>query len=210
MEGMPAGVHLVMEGINRHTEELMIAVGYRYSTRKTLSFIMTPGVDTTRKGTPSEMKYPTHFNNIGVRFVDHPDVLSKYFEDSNCVDWHNQARQFELHLGKCWVTMDPYFHLGTTFIGINITDCWKLGHYDSFFRNKKANIYTNNKEETMSTIKFAGILTQQLLGFATNLQPSPCFLCYYYARRCYRSFTINAIICKRSKWQNIWCIVMHH
>ena len=110
MKGMPGGMHLVMNGVNRVTGEKLVAVAYWYSTQKTLSFIMTPGAGTTRKGTPYEMKYATDCDNVGGQFVDHLEVLSKFFEESNCVDRHNQARQFELHLEKCWATMDPAEH----------------------------------------------------------------------------------------------------
>jgi hypothetical protein len=131
---------------------------------------MTLGAGTTRKGTPYEMKFPTENHNVGIRYVDRPDVLSKYFQDSNCVDRHNQARQFELHLEKSWVTMDPWFRLHTTYVGINVTDCWKLGHFHSLFNNNKSNTYSNNKEETMPIRKFAGILSKQMLDFATQLK----------------------------------------
>jgi hypothetical protein len=42
MEGMPGGVHPILEGIHQHTEERLIAVGYCYSTRKTLFFCYEP------------------------------------------------------------------------------------------------------------------------------------------------------------------------
>ena len=79
MEGMPGGVHLILEGTHQHTEERLIAVGYRYSTRKTLFFAMSPGAGSTRPDDPYELKYPTEHDNVGVRFVSCPDVISKYF-----------------------------------------------------------------------------------------------------------------------------------
>jgi len=127
---MPGGVHIVLEGINAYTEEKLYAVGYHYSKKTALFFVMSPGAGSTRPGKPYEMKYPTEQSNIGIRFVDRPDVISKYFAASNFIDRHKQVRQFELHLEKCWVvTFDPYFWLHTTVLGINVTDCWKLAHY---------------------------------------------------------------------------------
>jgi len=174
MKGMPGGVWIVLEGTNRHTEEKLIAVGYRYSTKKTLSFVMTPGAGSTRKGAPYEMKFPTDHGNVGVRHVDRPDVISKYFKDSNCVDRHNQVRQFKVKIEKRFVTFNPYFRLFSTLIGINVTDCWKLGHYHNLF-NKNNNFFMeDDPEDSMPIKKFIGILAQQLLTFAQSLKNSPC------------------------------------
>ena len=152
MKGMPGGVWLVLEGTNRHTEEKLIAIGYRYSTKKTLCFIMTPGAGSTRRGTPYEMKFPTDHGNVGVRHVDRPDVISKYFKDSNCVDRHNQVRQFKIKIEKRFVTFNPYFRLFSTLIGINVTDCWKIGLYHNMFY-KKNNFFVDDDPEDCMPIK---------------------------------------------------------
>jgi protein-disulfide isomerase len=55
-----------------------------------------------------------------VRMLDRPDAISKFFMHSNVIDKHDQACQFELHLEKCWVTLDPYFRLHTTIFGRNV------------------------------------------------------------------------------------------
>jgi hypothetical protein len=55
----------------------LVAIGYRYSTTKTLFFVMSPGAGSTRPGEPYEMKYPTEHDNVGIHFVSHPDVVSK-------------------------------------------------------------------------------------------------------------------------------------
>jgi hypothetical protein len=157
LQGMPGGVHIVLEGINAYTEEKLYAVGYRYSKKTTLFFVMSPGAGSTRPGKPYEMKYPTEQSNLGIRFVDRPDVVSKYFAASNCIDRHNQVRQFELHLEKCWVTFDPYFRLHTTLLGINVADCWKLAHYHGLLT--QACQFECASEESFSIRKFAGVLS---------------------------------------------------
>jgi hypothetical protein len=58
LKGVPGGVHIVLEGRNRHTEEKLIAVGYRYSIRKTLCSIMSTGATLTRKGVLYEIEFP--------------------------------------------------------------------------------------------------------------------------------------------------------
>ena len=47
LEGMPGGVHIVLEGIHGEGQKV-IAVGYRYSVKKTLFFVFTPCVGSTR------------------------------------------------------------------------------------------------------------------------------------------------------------------
>ena len=79
LQGMPGGVHIVLEGLNAYTEEKLYAVGYRYSKKTTLFFVMSPGAGSTRLGKPYEMKYPTEQGNLGMRFADRPDVVSRYF-----------------------------------------------------------------------------------------------------------------------------------
>jgi len=171
MKGMPGGVWLVMEGINKRTDEKLIAVGYRYSTKKTLCFVMTPGAGSTRKGAPYEMKFPTDHGNVGVRHVDRPDVISKYFKDSNCVDRHNQVRQFKLRIEKGWVTLNPYFRLFTTVLGIHVADCWKLAHYHNLVHQKKTTFFVDeDPEDSLPIKKFSGILSQQLLNMADCLK----------------------------------------
>ena len=56
------------------------------------------GVTTT--GVPYKMNLTDNFGNVHVRDVDRPDIISRLFEESNCVDKHNQVKKFELGLGK--------------------------------------------------------------------------------------------------------------
>jgi hypothetical protein len=79
MKNMSGGVHLVLEGAHYTTEEKLIAIGYRYNSKKTLFFVMSTGAGSTRPGTPYEMKYPTEHENVGIHMVDCPDVISKFF-----------------------------------------------------------------------------------------------------------------------------------
>jgi hypothetical protein len=84
--------------------------------------VATKGSGTTAKGTPYEMKYTDDWGNVHVRYVDRPDIISKFFEKSNMIDKHNQVRQSELGLEKCWLTQNPYFCLHTTILGFNVVD----------------------------------------------------------------------------------------
>ena len=104
------------------------------------------------------MKYTDDHGNVCVHLVDRPDVVSRFFADSNLVDKHNQVQQDELGLEKCWVMLNPYFRLTTMIVGIHVVDCWKLAAYHKLI-----------KQDEMGISKFAGILGLQLITLAKTL-----------------------------------------
>ena len=67
----------------------LIAVGYRYSSKKTLRFVLISDAGSTTPGELYKMKFTDTYGNIHVRYVDRPDVISHFFKESNCVDKHN-------------------------------------------------------------------------------------------------------------------------
>jgi len=93
---------------------------------------MTSNAGSTEPGQPYEMKFTDPFGNVKTRLVDRPAVLSEFFLDSTPIDCHNQSRQHDLALKKCWHTQDAYCWLITTLIGITATDCWKLAEFHGF------------------------------------------------------------------------------
>ena len=52
----------------------LLAIGYRYNSKKTLMFVATEDAGSTTKGTPYEMKFADGDGNVHVRYVDRPDV----------------------------------------------------------------------------------------------------------------------------------------
>jgi hypothetical protein len=90
-------------------------------------------------------------------------------------DKPNQAYHFELHLKKCWVTLDPYFRLHTTILGMNVANCWKVCNYHGLFNGHKINYYSN-EEQIMPIQKFSGELSFQLLAFADSLKKQTILL----------------------------------
>jgi hypothetical protein len=105
------------------------------------------------------MKFCDAFNNVCVRKVERPEIVSQFFDDSNCIDSHNHVRQFELALEKQWFTRDPFFHLHTTLTGMTVSDVWRL--------NKCHKLISTEKDEdglNLLTIKkFTGVLAKQLI-----------------------------------------------
>jgi hypothetical protein len=90
LENDPVGVHIVLKGTAHNGIEL-IAIGYRYSTKTMLFFVATADAGSTTLGKPYKMKYTDDHRNVCVRFVECPDIISKFFLDSNTIDRHNQS-----------------------------------------------------------------------------------------------------------------------
>lgn len=120
MKHWPGGSHLVLK--TSLNGVILYAIGYKYCKSKTLMFIMTEGVGHTEPGEPYVAKWIDENLNQMHRRIPRPSALSFYFNHSNTVDIHNQQRQKELRLEKCWVTQDGFFRIITTLIGITVVD----------------------------------------------------------------------------------------
>jgi hypothetical protein len=165
----PGGVHIVLQGMTKD-EVKLVAIGYRYSRKTILHFVMTENAGDTSEGDPYEMKYTDTYGNICTRYVDRPEVVSKFFASSNVIDTHNQLRQDLLQLEKTWLTKNPFFRLSTTLIGINVTDTFLLANH-----HKVINIYSDptSGKRKISIRRFAGILSHQLIKQAKRLGTTP-------------------------------------
>ena len=71
----PGGVHIALEG-RTEDEVPLVALGYRYSRKTVLHFILTKNVGSSKPGTPYQMICTDLFSNICTRYVDHPQVIS--------------------------------------------------------------------------------------------------------------------------------------
>ena len=167
LKDAPGGTHIVLKGTYKEVD--LIAIGYRYSSKKTLHFVTTSDAGSTTPGVPYEMKFTDAYGNIHVRDVDRPDVISRFFQESNCVDKHNQARQFELGLEKKWITDDAYFRLFTTLVGINVVDTWKLASHHRLLSYRQG--------RNCTILSFAGILAKQLLVLAKKYHSRETITC---------------------------------
>lgn len=163
MAEMPGGCWVVMEARAEREGVDLVAMGYKYNKKKVLLFVMTRGAASTRAGRPYKAKYNDAYGNVLSRDVARPVACNIYFERSNCVDQHNQARQHFLALEEAWVTGDGYFRQWTTFTGITATDLWylKCGKKD-------------DKEEGRRIVEFADELVWDLLAKAAKIDDSEC------------------------------------
>jgi len=124
MKSWPAGSHIVMEGTTENGIDLL-AIGYKYNSRKILCFILTKNVGSTVPTCYYETRWIDPNGNTMCRRVPRPKIIDDYFSHSNAIDKHNHVRQFLLGLEKHWKTEDGYFQIITTIFGICITDAWK-------------------------------------------------------------------------------------
>lgn len=164
LKDAPGGVHILLEGTTQD-EVKLIALGYRYSRKTALHFVLTENAGNSKPGIPYQMKYTDNFGNICSRYVDRPQVVSNFFASSNTIDTHNQLRQDNLKLEKKWLTQSPWFRLSTTLIGIVVTNSFLLCNY-----HKVINVGSSEQQEKKNTIqRFAGILAHQLIQMANKL-----------------------------------------
>lgn len=152
MDPWPAGSHLVLE--SKIEGKKLYACGYKYNRRKVLTFLFSAGAGHTCKGTPYRAKWKDDNGNTVHKFVDRPDVIARYFANSNAVDMHNQSRQGDLQLEKCWITTDGFFRIGTTLFAMTVVDCWKAYVY---------HLHHRHRHKTITLIDFVSLMAKDLL-----------------------------------------------
>ena len=158
MEDYPSGAHLVLSA--KVDEETLYFVGYKYNKKKVLLFLCSENAGSFKEGTPYVAKFPDENGNVQRRNVRRPSVISDYFGLSNVVDRHNHVRQAELKLEKHWVTMDPWFRINTTGVGMTVTDAFLLARASS----------NNKKIKEMTVSQFADSLAWDLIHNKDNDQ----------------------------------------
>lgn len=122
LDGLPRGAKIVLEATVDGVP--LVAVGWRYNQKKTLSYICTRGAGSTVNddNNPYTAKFPDPYGNVTERKVPRPAIVGKYYDYNNVIDRHNHLRQGELHLEKDWQTQDCWFRIFTTLIGMIAVD----------------------------------------------------------------------------------------
>ena len=152
MGGWPSGTHLVME-TTKNTNKYY-AIGYKYSSKKIISFISTSHAGHTNAGEPYVAKWVDRNNRQLRRDIPRPHLLSQLFTHSNQIDKHNHERQDLLGIEDNVVTQDGYFRLYCTYLGITVTDAWK------FYRH---HLGDKHKDKNISIMTFSNLLCKTLL-----------------------------------------------
>ena len=154
MKDYPGGTWITLEGRADKEGVDLVSVGYKYNKKNVLTFVFTKGAGRTIAGKPYEARFPDKYGNVCVRQIARPEVVSTYFGYSNCVDLHNQARQYDLALEKKWITQNGYFRLYTTLVGWTVTDAWKI----------------NKISSSIPINQYADELAQDLIDYATSVE----------------------------------------
>ena len=124
MKDWAAGVGLTLQCKTPNNVDLVI-VAWKYNTKALQVFVATEDAGSTRPGgKPYEVRYNDEYGNVVSRFIDRPQIIADYYEDSNVIDVHNQVRQSIIGLERNWVTQDGFFRIFTTILGMILTDAW--------------------------------------------------------------------------------------
>jgi hypothetical protein len=100
LKGKSGGCQVTLKGTHLKTGAKLVALGYKYNQKSTLFFIFTEDAGSTTPSCPYEMKFADVNGNICVRYVDRPEMVSKFYDASNIIDVLNHLRQSSLALEK--------------------------------------------------------------------------------------------------------------
>ena len=153
MQKWPPGSHLLLQAFIEG--KFVYDLGYKYSKKKVICFLFNKGAGHTEDGDPYIAKWKDPHGNTVRRFVKRPDVVAKYFQNSNTVDMHNHARQGELQLEKAWITTDRFFRVATTLFAITVTDSWKAYRH---------HLHPRHRHKHIGIAEFASLCAKDLLN----------------------------------------------
>ena len=91
----------------------LLAICYRYNSRKVLGFIANEGDGSYAPGDLYLSIFPDIYSNVSVCPVVIPHLVGRYFNACFAIDNHNRMWQSDLALEKYWVTHGRYFRLAT-------------------------------------------------------------------------------------------------
>ena len=101
MKYWPVRSYLVLNITPRFPgERTLLAIGYKYDSRKNLGFIATEWAGSSEPGDPYLSCFPETYSNVSVRPVVRPHLLGRYFNACNAIENHNRMRQSDLSLEK--------------------------------------------------------------------------------------------------------------
>ena len=87
MKDWPGGSFIVLKSNTKFPgERPLLAIGYKYNSRKVLGFIAIEGAGSTEPGDPYLYCSPDIYSNVSVRPVVSPRFLGRYFNACNEID----------------------------------------------------------------------------------------------------------------------------
>ena len=101
MKYWPGGSYLVLKSTPIFSgERTLLAIGYKYNSRKVLGFIATEGAGSTEPVDPYLSRFPDIYLNVYVRPVVCPNFLGRYLNSCSAIDNHNRMWQSDILLEK--------------------------------------------------------------------------------------------------------------
>ena len=116
MKNWPPGSHMILGSTCDKVPIIARRYKYSYNKPKVCCFIFAKGAGHTEPGGCYIAKWKEVHGNTMTGDIPRPQVISKYFSESDIIHIFNQGRQFDLCLKKHGVTDDGYFRLVMTFI----------------------------------------------------------------------------------------------
>ena len=93
MKDWPGGSYLVMKITPRVPGSIpLLAIGYKYNSRKVLGFIATEGAGSTAPGDPCLSRFSDIYSNVSVCPVFCPHMVGRYFNACNAIDNQNRMQ----------------------------------------------------------------------------------------------------------------------
>eukprot|EP00873_Tetraselmis_striata_P006595 jgi/Tetstr1/426859/TSEL_017073.t1 len=122
LQSAPAGSMVIMSATVDEVD--LLALGYKYNSRKVLFFVATAGAGDLADGVPYVQRWADdYYSNTVTKSIPRHGMLSTYFEWSPRVYNHNHSRQHDMAPEEAWLTQDCWFRLATTLMGFVATDC---------------------------------------------------------------------------------------
>ena len=103
----------------------LLAIRCKHESRKVLSFVSTKEASPTTNGITCQAKWTNERRNARACPVECPEVISCCFQHLDVVNSHDHAQPALLGPQKKRATLNCWFRLDCTFIGVAPTDSWK-------------------------------------------------------------------------------------
>ena len=127
MKDCPGGSYLIINSTPSVTGvRPLLDIGYKCNSRKVLGFIDTEGAGIIEPGDPYLSHLPDIYSNVSVCPVVRPHLIGRCSNACNAIESCNMMCQYDLAIGKYWVTQSGHFRLVTTVsLGVGVT-YWNL------------------------------------------------------------------------------------
>ncbi len=162
----PPGCHAIFRGVDKLSRQNLWAIGWKFNSNKVMTFLATDRAGSIAPSpNPYKIRFPDQYGNLRFRNIPRPGIVNLYYQYNNKIDVHNNFRQNFLGLEKKWITLNPYFRMLTTIIGVDVVDCYYL----ALHHNLMAPLRNSTVGGAPPSIQqFAGVLSTQLLALANR------------------------------------------